>query len=381
MAKRYIKKFYASTFLISLLISTGCSMLDSKEALINKANQGDIKSMIELSNVYEFGATKEGLEQYKIWADDIDENANSEEIVALTKMFYEHKLAFPNGRKMYEKLLKLANRPLNKQATLTLLNFYSKHSLELKTAELESVYINTATKQDLVDLYNLYQKTNDYYGYKNRDRIKAIMVKKGYMEDNITDLEYLKSILLKRREYIEEYIPDILLLLSNILKSNDLDKIYEIGLILGNRGSQTGEMKTLVHENTEAFMKKALTLNPTNEIETTATFYLSNLYTRYYKDDLTKQKSVLINAEKMGKTQRNKTLVALYDIDEIQYAKNIKNFDKMLNTSRTKAYINIAQIYHYGKGKEPVDIEQAKVWYEKADTEKAKKELSKLNKI
>jgi len=376
-----MNKIYVSIILIPLLLLTSCFKGDSQETLIEKANQGDIKSMIELSNVYEFGATKEGLELYRIWADDIDENANPEDILALTKMFYDHKLAFPNGREIYENLLKLANRPLNKQATLTLLNFYSKYFLEFKTEELESVYIKTATKQDLVDLYNLYQKTNDYYGYINRDRVKAIMVEKGYMEEKLTELEYLKRILLRRREYREEYIPDILLLLSNILKSNDLDQIYEIGLILGNRGSQTGVMKTLVHENTEAFMKKALTLNPTNEIETTATFYLSNLYTKYYKDDLTKQKSVLINADKMGKTQRNKTLVALYDIDEIQYAKNIKNFDKMLNTSRTKAYINIAQIYHYGKGKEPVDIEQAKIWYKKADTEQAKEELAKLNKI
>ena len=102
-----MNKIYVSIILIPLLLLTSCFKGDSQETLIEKANQGDIKSMIELSNAYEFGATKEGLELYRIWADDIDENANPEDILALTKMFYDHKLAFPNGREIYENLLKI----------------------------------------------------------------------------------------------------------------------------------------------------------------------------------------------------------------------------------------------------------------------------------
>ena len=364
-----MNKIYTSIILTLLLLTTGCSMMNSKESLIEQANQGDIKSMVELNGAYEFGATKEGLEQYRIWSNKIDESANTEDILALTNMFYDNKLAFPDGRYMYENLLKLANTPQNKQATFALLKFYSGSYSKAKAAKLQSAFIKTATKQDLLDLYNVYQALNNHNGYKNRDKIKTIMVQKGYMENSITDIERLKKILNKK-----EFIQDSSLLLSNVLKSNDLDKIYEIGLFLGNVGSKTEEIRTLINENTEAFMDKVLTLKPTNEMEITALFYLSTLYDKYYATDLIKQKNILINADKIGKTERNKTLAFMYDLNEKENAKNIQFIDMILNVSRTKAYMNISKIYQYGKGKEPINIEQAKIWLKKADT--AKKELA-----
>ena len=368
-----MNKSYALLTLILLSLLTACSIGDSKESLINKADQGDIKSMVELGEKYGFGGTKEELKYYKTWSSNIDGSASSEDILALTKMFYEHKLSFTNGRKMYENLLKLANTPLNKKATFTLLKFYSKYALKDKTAKLESAFIKTATKQDLLDLYNLYQGLNDYHGDRNRDRIKAIMVEMGYMEDSSTELDHLKSILQSKF-----YIQETLSVLAKTLGSNDLDKIYEMGMYLGNRASPEEEIETLIHENTEIFMEKVLTLNPNNEMELMALFYLSNLYTRHYKNDLAKQKNVLTNADKMGTTEGNKALVVLYDIDEKKYAKDIEYFDKTINASRINAYMNIAKIYHYGTDKEDKNIEQAKIWYKKADTKLARKELAKL---
>lgn len=368
-----MNKSYALLTLILLSLLTACSIGDSKESLINKANQGDIKSMVALSEEYGFGDTEEGLKYYETWSKNVDGSASSEDILALTKMFYDYKLSFTNGREMYEKLLKLANTPPNKKATLTLLKFYSKYGLKYKTAKLESVFIKTATKQDLLDLYNLYQGLNDYHGDRNRDRIKAIMVEAGYMEDSITDFEHLKDILQSKR-----LIQDTRLLFSKTLKSNDLAKIYEMGTYLGNRASPEEEIENLIHENTEVFMKKVLTLNPNNEMELMAIFYLSNLYTRHYKNDLAKQKNVLTNADQMDKTERNKVLIVLYDIDRKKYADDMEHFDKLINTSRINAYMNIAKIYHYGTDKEDTNIEQAKIWYKKADTEFARKELAKL---
>ena len=378
MRKGNMKKIYTSIILTLLLLATGCSIMDSKDSLIDKANQGDIKSMVALGNTYDFGSTKEGLKQYKIWANNIDKNASSEDILALTKMFNEEKLTFPKGRVMYEKLLKLANSPANKQATLALINFYSKLFSQYEVKDIESVFVKTASKQDLFDLYNLYQATDIDHGfrYTNRDRIKTILVAKGYMKNSDTDSDRLSRILGEK-----SYIKESSWILANVLKSNDLEKVYGVGMIIGNWSSSVKAIKILIRDNTEALMKKALTLQPNDERKITALFYLCNLYTQDYHDDLARQKRVLSYLDLMGKTEYDTVLDVLYDIDKGVYDKNVQFFDKILKNARNKAYMNIAHIYHYGTAKQPVDIALAKTWYKKADTKKAKEALVKLNKV
>lgn len=115
---------------------------------------------------------------------------------------------------------------------------------------------------------------------------------------------------------------------------------------------------------------------------TYAAFHLG----RYYRDNKEYKKAIKY-FEISSRSNKSNALVELGIIYESGLGvdkdinKAIKYYEKAYSNTKDKsASYNIALIYHYGKGRQKIDLKKAKQWYLLSGTKKAKKQLSILEK-
>ena len=85
--------------LFTMIFFAGCSFnnlskneVESKSQLIEKANDGDIKAMLDLNEYYSFPQTQEGLYYFNKWYSSIDKKDNKEDIYNIGKVYFEYKI-------------------------------------------------------------------------------------------------------------------------------------------------------------------------------------------------------------------------------------------------------------------------------------------------
>ena len=103
---------------LTALFFVSCSSLEpqkieSKDLLIKKANQGDIKAMVSLEKNYNFVNSKEGLFYYEKWYKLIDNKSDKNDVYSLYKIFEEYKYNIANGKIKSKKLLELSKNSKN----------------------------------------------------------------------------------------------------------------------------------------------------------------------------------------------------------------------------------------------------------------------------
>ncbi|RXJ80531.1 tetratricopeptide repeat protein [Arcobacter sp. F2176] len=191
--------------LINLFIFTtytNASEIASKEALIKKANKGNIQAMIELNKIYLFPQTKEGFEFYKKWYNLVLKNNKSKDLLSFAKVYNEYKSMFINGELKYIELLEAADKLGNKNAAIILVNQY-KNDMDFSRVvgnyeKPKKFYERVVKKINPKDI--VIKKSNEY------STMDIKKLKKAALKDNYLATRYLLKKYLRDKKYLDEYL-------------------------------------------------------------------------------------------------------------------------------------------------------------------------------
>ncbi|WP_375723273.1 sel1 repeat family protein [Arcobacter sp. KX21116] len=191
--------------LINLFIFTtytNASEISSKEALIKKANKGNIQAMIELNKIYLFPQTKEGFEFYKKWYNLVLKNNKSKDLLSFAKVYNEYKSMFINGELKYIDLLEAADKLGNKNAAIILVNQY-KNDMDFSRVvdnyeKPKKFYERIVKKVNPKDI--VIKKSNEYSTMDIKN------LKKAALKDNYLATRYLLKKYLKDKKYLDDYL-------------------------------------------------------------------------------------------------------------------------------------------------------------------------------
>ncbi|MGB9801727.1 MAG: hypothetical protein ACPLSX_02070, partial [Arcobacter sp.] len=191
--------------LINLFIFTtytNASEIASKEALIKKANKGNIQAMIELNKIYLFPQTKEGFEFYKKWYNLVLKNKSSKDLLSFAKVYNEYKSMFINGELKYIDLLEAADKLGNKNAAIIFVNQY-KNDMDFSRVvdnyeKPKKFYERVVKKVNPKDI--VIKKSNEYSTMDIKD------LKKAALKDNYLATRYLLKKYLRDKKYLDDYL-------------------------------------------------------------------------------------------------------------------------------------------------------------------------------
>lgn len=191
--------------LINLFIFTtytNASEISSKEALIKKANKGNIQAMIELNKIYLFPQTKEGFEFYKKWYNLVLKNKSSKDLLSFAKVYNEYKSMFINGELKYIDLLEAADKLGNKNAAIIFVNQY-KNDMDFSRVvdnyeKPKKFYERIVKKVNPKDI--VIKKSNEYSTMDIKN------LKKAALKDNYLATRYLLKKYLKDKKYLDDYL-------------------------------------------------------------------------------------------------------------------------------------------------------------------------------
>ena len=102
--KNSIFLIFTALFLISCS-SNNLEKIEPKESLVQKANNGDLKAMISLENDYNFINSKEGVFYFEKWYKFINKNSDKNDLIALHKIYDNHKVSISDGKVKSEQIL------------------------------------------------------------------------------------------------------------------------------------------------------------------------------------------------------------------------------------------------------------------------------------
>ncbi|MGA1939209.1 SEL1-like repeat protein [Arcobacter sp. YIC-310] len=164
---------------LTALFFVSCSSLEpqkieSKDLLIKKANQGDIKAMVSLEKNYNFVNSKEGLFYYEKWYKLIDNKSDKNDVYSLYKIFEEYKYNIANGKIKSKKLLELSKNSKNFEGVY---NQIEQLTLQRKRKELQKFF------------------EDNYKSFTNEQLNKVLLFleKKRYFPRNLDIVTYMKS--------------------------------------------------------------------------------------------------------------------------------------------------------------------------------------------
>lgn len=191
--------------LINLFIFTtytNASEISSKEALIKKANKGNIQAMIELNKIYLFPQTKEGFEFYKKWYNLVLKNNKSKDLLSFAKVYNEYKSMFINGELKYIDLLEAADKLGNKNAAIILVNQYKNDRDFSRVVDNyekpKKFYERVVKKINPKDI--VIKKSNEYSTMDIKN------LKKAALKDNYLATRYLLKKYLRDKKYLDDYL-------------------------------------------------------------------------------------------------------------------------------------------------------------------------------
>ncbi|WP_419768633.1 tetratricopeptide repeat protein [Arcobacter sp.] len=191
--------------LINLFIFTtytNASEISSKEALIKKANKGNIQAMIKLNKIYLFPQTKEGFEFYKKWYNLVLKNKSSKDLLSFAKVYNEYKSMFINGELKYIDLLEAADKLGNKNAAIIFVNQY-KNDMDFSRVvdnyeKPKKFYERIVKKVNPKDI--VIKKSNEYSTMDIKN------LKKAALKDKYLATRYLLKKYLKDKKYLDDYL-------------------------------------------------------------------------------------------------------------------------------------------------------------------------------
>ncbi len=343
-----------------LLFLTGCAKLNlnkssvtSKKDLIEQANNGSIKAMLELNKHYFFPDTKQGLKLYRTWYKNIDKSDKPSEIFEIAKVYEKYKEYFINGEEKSLKLFQLAYDLGEKEALIykseKLIESYNmKEALKLKDKSLE-----TLNDEELKLLYMAFFN-NKRLRYA-RD-IEAMVEDRGIKLPFEVELRKLKKS--RYRKDQKEYFDN---LIKEVISSKDAIKIEKLADTLR-------EMKR--YKDAIKAYKRVIKLNKANK---DAYYWLGNIYSSIYKVKDTKQsikylkKAALLNHKeatikllrkyskgeetlteffelknKLEKTQEGKLILAKYYEKERLKTRQLLLLDELAKANNHEAIVELA---------------------------------------
>ena len=169
-------------FIVLIFLAlTACSSspvnknVSHKHVLIESANSGDVKAMVELNTTYLFPQTKEGYDYYVKWYDSVLKSKDANAIMLFSDVYKEYMRMFINGKSKYFKLLETAMQLGNEDAMFRLLAVPSR--IYKKGSSLERKIIKQSDEPSLLKLLAFY----DYLmHYEDSKKIKEILINRGY---------------------------------------------------------------------------------------------------------------------------------------------------------------------------------------------------------
>ena len=166
---------------MSFLALTACNSspvnknVSHKQVLIESANSGDVKAMVELNTTYLFPQTKEGYDYYVKWYDAVLKSKDVNVIMLFSDVYKDYMRMFINGNNKYFKLLETAMRLGNEDAMFRLLAVPARYYK--KGSALERQIIKQSDEPGLLKLLAFY----DYLmRYEDSKKIKELMIIRGY---------------------------------------------------------------------------------------------------------------------------------------------------------------------------------------------------------
>ncbi|MGB5866253.1 MAG: hypothetical protein WBG69_00110 [Arcobacteraceae bacterium] len=354
-------KFFSIIVLITFFV--GCtpssfqlSKLDEKQALIKKANSGDIKAMLELAKSYHYPYTTQGLDYFTRWYDDIDKNDDAKDIYDIALVYDEYKDMFVNGKQKVKKLYELSSQKGYLKAKFQLIqikdNFDEELSLDFskmvpilsddEVNELYNYYNHLYNKTKLHQLVTYLQTNNvplpfayyedelrKYYRNKDNEKIEKIVAQIVASKNATNIFKLADSYYLSRDKdrVIEIYQEGLK------LDPKNAKMIYKLAQVYSNKSYQKkdSEMKNIAIE----LLGKAARLGDKDAISKILKIYASDkIYlTQYFE---------LI--KKLEETTEGKIQIAKYYLMKNKTEKASKILDKLAQKGNHSAIVTLGSI-------------------------------------
>lgn len=304
--------------------------IESKKDLINQANEGSIKAMLDLNKHYNFPQTKEGLEYFNKWYKLIDSKDDKEEIFKVTKIYEDYADMFINGKTKVLNLYKLSSKLGYKPALIKQIDALLFNYDFLEARKIEDKIINTLNEDELRQLYKTYKKR-----YKRTDakRVAKIIESKGYkiqIDDRITQI--------KKYMYSKNKKDQFNNLVNQTLDEKNKEDIQKLADYLYSRYKLTKALQAY---------EILLTIDPKNA---NAYNKIGNIYARgNYKEKLKKDITKAIKYYKKASELKNETAtIALLQIYSTK-KEYLEDFFKLKQTLESTTKGQLLLVKYYGK--------------------------------
>ncbi|MGB9801960.1 MAG: hypothetical protein ACPLSX_03255, partial [Arcobacter sp.] len=149
-----------SSLLFIALFFVACSNInpenrniESKEILIQKANNNNIDAMLDLVKYYKFPETKEGLYYFNKWYPLIEKSKDTQGQTNIAKTYYKYADMFINGKEKATNLLTKTSDLGDINASVLLIEIYLKGYESKDANKLLNKIIDKLSKEQLSDLY------------------------------------------------------------------------------------------------------------------------------------------------------------------------------------------------------------------------------------
>lgn len=217
--------------ILAVLFFTGCSSLnlsktsvDSKEQLIQNAQNGDIHAMVMLNKHYKFPQTKEGLYYFEKWYKSIDEKDNAKDIYEVANIYNQYNDMFINGKDRTIKLYVLASNLGYKKADLKHIEMLLKAYKERTARKIEKKILPKLKQEQLEEMYTIY-KSN--YSSSGARRIAKYMRDNGFEVPFQYTLEELRKNMYKK--HLKAKFDNKI---NEIIDTKNTKNIYELAYFL-----------------------------------------------------------------------------------------------------------------------------------------------------
>ncbi len=213
--------------LLVFLFLTGCATNNlpngskySKETLINKANNGDVNAMLELSKYYDFPQTIEGLKYFDKWYKNIDKNKDPKELALIGDIYYDYSDMFLDGETKALTLLNEASKKGSLDAKVSLIKHHIRYHKIYEAQKIESEIIEKLSVEQLQKLYTIYMNK---YKRDQAEKVASYLAERGADLPYKLQLQDIKSTMYKTntKEKVEKFI-------EKTIASKDSEKILQL---------------------------------------------------------------------------------------------------------------------------------------------------------
>jgi|TARA_R110002033_G_scaffold9971_4_gene32765 TPR repeat protein len=222
-----------SSLLFIALFFVACSNInpenrniESKEILIQKANNNNIDAMLDLVKYYKFPETKEGLYYFNKWYPLIEKSKDTQGQTNIAEIYYKYADMFINGKEKATNLLIKTSDLGDIKSSVLLIKIYLKGYASKDANKLLNKIIDKLSKEQLSDLYTEFSKK---YNSKPADKILETMKSKGYEEPFIVKMKYLRSLIYSKKDTEKEKVSTFV---NEVIASKNIENMTTTAQLL-----------------------------------------------------------------------------------------------------------------------------------------------------